>query len=302
MATGVYEVCLKEQGNPLSLRISLPEQSDLIVPKDQLILKNAVYNTLFVLRQLKDARHPSVDVYAKQLKTIAELGLSGSEAQTEDAMEDLGRLQALAVSNEGQIIKNKYAKILGRMAGVYITLALGIYMAIKADFGADALGILRTFGMTTTDLVWLRSYIVAWAGAMAGAWVCFVWRDEVLGYNDLNRVRPSWQGAQIRLLGTAVQTMAIGLLMHKGVLSFQVGDFDTRLFPTDSVTAILVGVLCGYSEKNLPMLISSKAGNVLGETKDSQQPQQGGSFNKMLSTLRQTFSSPAKPSTTTPGA
>lgn len=259
MTAGVFSVSVEPPENPLNMRIRAVHP-DAPVPKEQLGLKTAVYNALFVLRQLEDPKH-SMAVYAKHLKSIAELGLCGDEAQTEDAEEELRQFKAKVVAHAGQVIKNHYAQRLGWLAFVNAAAAAGIYAAIKGV--PLLLDLLTRLGMNALDLIWLRSHMFAWCGAMAGTWVCFVLRNENVAFADLGRINPGWRAAQLRLLITGIQTLFIGLLMHKEVLSFQIGKFDTRLFPEDAVVALLVGVLCGYSEKTLSLVINSKAAALL---------------------------------------
>jgi len=256
MAAGVFTVSVEPPDNYLNMRIRAKDP-DAPIPKKQWALRTAIYNALFVLRQLDGTPNSDLSAYAKQLKSIAELGLCGSEAQIDDAEEDLRQFKLKIVTHAGQLIKNRYAQILGRMAFMNAVAAAGIYAAIKG--WPWLLALLTSLGMNALDLVWLRSHMFAWCGAMAGAWVSFVLRNENIAFADLGRINPSWQAAQIRLLLTALQTLFIGLLMHLQVLSFQIGGFDTKLFPMDAVVALLVGVMCGYSEKTLSLVINSKA-------------------------------------------
>lgn len=258
MAAGVFTVSVDPPDNYLNMRIKAVSP-DAPIPKEQLSLKTELYNALFVLRQLDDPKH-SMASYAKHLKSIAELGLCGAEAQVEDAEEELRQFKDKVVAHAGQLIKNRYAQILGWMAFVNAAFAAGIYAAIKG--WPLLLDFLTRVGMNALDLIWLRSHMFAWCGAMAGAWVSFVLRNENIAFADLGRINPSWKAAQIRLLITAIQTLIIGLLMHKQVLSFQIGGFDTRKFPEEAIVALLVGVMCGYSEKTLSLVINSKAADL----------------------------------------
>lgn len=265
MAAGAYTLLVEPPENYLNLRLP-PLDPNASLPEDQIALRADIYSALFVLRQLDAAVHPNVQQYAKRLSSIAILGLCGAVAQTDVAARALEQLKCEVVDNDGQLIKNRYARMMGWMAAVNALLGAYLYAAIKCNYWPWFLGsVLACLGLAEADLTWLRSYMFAWGGALAGAWVSFIWRHGDLAFNDLGRIRPNWVTAQIRLLYTAMQTLIIGLLMHLQVLSFQLGKFDTKEFPINPLVALLVGVLCGYSEKLLPLVISSKATSLFGD-------------------------------------
>lgn len=264
MAAGAYTLLVEPPENYLNLRLP-PLDPNASLPEDQIALRADIYSALFVLRQLDVAVHPNVQQYAKRLSSIAILGLCGAVAQTDVAAKALEQLKCEVVDNDGQLIKNRYARMMGWMAAIDALLGAYLFAAIKCNYWPWFLGsVLACLGLVETDLTWLRSYMFAWGGALVGAWVSFIWRHGDLAFNDLGRIRPNWVTAQIRLLYTAIQTLVIGLLMHLQVLSFQLGKFDTKEFPINPLVALLVGVLCGYSEKLLPLVITSKADALFG--------------------------------------
>lgn len=264
MAAGAYKLLVEPPENYLNLRLP-PIDQNAHLPEDQIALRAEIYNALFVIRQLDATLHPNVQQYAKRLSSIAILGLCGAQAQTDIAAKALEQLKCEVVDHDGEIIKNRYAQMMGWMGAVNAFLGVYLYAAITCNYWPWFLNsALTCLGLTPTDLTSMRSYMFAWGGALVGAWVSFIWRQSEIAFSDLGRIRPNWNTAQIRLLYTAIQTLIIGLLMHLQVLSFQLGKFDTKDFPTNPLVALLVGVLCGYSEKLLPLVINSKASSLFG--------------------------------------
>lgn len=300
MAAGAFSVRVEPPDNYLNMRLP-PVKPEDALPEDQVALRSDIYSALFVLRQLNEAEHPNLQQYAKRLRSIAILGLCGQEAQTDIASKALEQLKAEVVDHDGQLIKNRYARMMGYMAAADAFLGAYLYAAIKCNYWPWFLGAqLGCLGLTDVDLVSLRSYMFAWGGALAGAWVSFIWRQSIIAFNDLGRIRPNWITAQIRLLYTAIQTLVIGVLMHLQMIAFQVGRFDTVEFATNSLVALLVGVLCGYSEKLLPLVIASKASTMFGASEENGPPPPKTGSTPPAPTSAQPEPAPSEPASAQP--
>lgn len=255
MAAGAYELHKVDSDGCFSLK---PVVEDL--PEDQMELRAEVDRTLFVLQQLRSDSSANIQEYIRHLRTIAEIGLTGAVAQTVVAAKSLVQLKEEIVEADGQIIKNRYAHVLGWYAGFNAIGAVLVYAGLKLSFVSQGLGaVLREAGMTQVDMTSLRSYAIAWCGAMAGGWISFVWRSADISFSELTRVRPSWRTAQIRLLFTGMQTVLVGLLMHLDVLSFKLGSLDTSRFADNALVALAVGAVCGCSEQALPLILAGKS-------------------------------------------
>jgi len=106
-------------------------------------------------------------------------------------------------------------------------------------------------------------FLYAWAGAMAGTWVSFGWRKAQFRFEDLGRPEVDYLWSSVRLIFTGLQTVIIGLFLTLGIVNVNFGQITTAAFAHSVEMALLIGLLCGFSEQTLPSAIAKQASSLL---------------------------------------
>lgn len=240
----------RNEGITFSLKDSLEP-----APEEQTALWLDIERVVETLKQLFPEGGPRFDRYFEDAFSLASVGLVGPMAQPATAALALQSLKETILANEAGRVKNRHLLDLGRWA-----LGLG---AAAALLGL-ALHALGGWGrLDSVNCALLAQFCHAWAGAMAGTWISFGWRKAQFRFEDLGRPEADFLRPPARLVFTGLQTVIVGLLFTLGVVNVSFGQIATASFSTNVEMALLVGLLCGFSEQTLPSAIARQASSLL---------------------------------------
>ncbi len=247
MARGAYNVS-PDSENPRDIIFAIANGFVGEVPEDQLSLQNEVADALTVLRGVFPNEGQRFEEYFRQLLSLAQAGLVGETANPQVASRALATLKGDIVAREGGRIKNQYMKKLGAKAAL-----LGVPTLVGA-----ILVILFLPAATR-----LAGYMFLWVGAMVGVWLSFGTRKVALRFEDLHIPEQDRLEPMVRLIFSGLLSLIMGLIFANGAMEVSLGSITTAQFVEDPEIAILIGVLCGFSEKALSAQIASSAVKII---------------------------------------
>lgn len=245
MPEGSFTVAPDGDTRDIVFRVK-PNTGDL--PEDQLTLKDDIEKSLTVLRGLFSPGDPRFASYFRALLSLAQLGLAAEPAHPLLATRALVALKNEVVAREAGRIKNLYMKELGR-----VSLLLGLPLFSAA--------------IITTALFpahrMLSGFLALLAGCMAGVWLSFGARKVSLPFEELHIPEADRLEPLVRLLFAGFLTFAMGLLFSLGAITVTVGSVTTSLINESLRVALLVGLLCGFSEQLLATRVAKQASSFL---------------------------------------
>jgi hypothetical protein len=190
--------------------------------------------------------------YIRKLAYIARVGLSSpglvrfSNSLLESFKNDF-------VSREADFIKNRYVEVLGQHALVIGGIFLLVY------------GLADIFGVRHGCLHTYRSFLAMGAAACAGTWLSFSLRRVTLGFTDLANLDEDRLKPAMRLLFVVGLTWVIGVFLINNLVDFRIGNVPlAKELLTSGKIAVLLGVICGISERALASAVSRRSDDVLG--------------------------------------
>lgn len=241
IARGAF-IVYRDQSDACDIHFQQNELDGVAIPEDQLALKDEVENSLLVMRSLFPKGGVRFDSYFRQLLSLAQLGLVG-EANPSLALRTLKNLQLQVVIQEGARIKNQYMRKLGMSA---LTIGLPTFVLALC---------LRSF----TSLDTYSSFCFLWSGCMAGIWLSFGIRKPKLKFEDLHVLESDRLSPYIRLFFAGLLTVVLGLLFSTEAVVISIGSLSTQDLKVSPEIALLIGVLCGVSEKTLSEKVGKTA-------------------------------------------
>lgn len=247
MAKGAFIVA-PDPGNPKDILFKVASEDVKEIPEDQLLLRDEVDRALTVLRTAFRDDEKRFAHYYRQLLSLAQTGLVGNAAQPEFARRALLVLKGDIVASEGSAIKNRYMKVLGSRA---LTLAVpGVMWSLITDlFSADKM-VIGYFGLL-------------WAGCMSGVWLSFGARKTVIEFEHLHIMEEDMLEPYVRLAFAGLLTIIVGLLFSTKAVTVTMGSLTSADIVSRPDVAILIGMLCGFSEKALSTKVASQAAAIL---------------------------------------
>jgi hypothetical protein len=190
--------------------------------------------------------------YIYSLEEIALIG-TASQASVRYANSLLDAFKNDFVSFECDSVKNRYVTLLGLHALVIGLLFLLPYIVLE-QYGAHH-GFFHSY----------KSFLLLAVAACAGTWLSFSLRRVTLGFSDLanleeDRLRPAG-----RLLFVIGLTWVIALFIAVRIIDFKIGEvpITEQLLHSGSI-AVLMGVVCGISERALSTVVSRRSDEVIG--------------------------------------
>lgn len=253
MAQGAFTLDYDEEGEPkrkCGINFQVNPGVDP-TPEDQAALMLDIDRVVATLNRLFPLGGPRFERYFEDAFSLASAGLVGPNAQPLTAARALQNLKDEVLINEAGVVKNKHLLELG-------------YWALYFTLGAVALG-LAFHGMAERGWLpkvntrLLGQFCYAWAGAMAGTWVSFGYRKAQFTFEDLGRPEADYLWSSVRLIFTGLQTVIIGLLLVLEIVNISFGKISTAHFATSVELAVVIGLLCGFSEQTLPSAIAKQA-------------------------------------------
>jgi hypothetical protein len=222
-----------------------PRHSDDPIPEDHLTLKDEVEHTLTVLRSLFPNGGPRFEGYYQPLLALAQVGLAAETPQPEVARRALNALKQQVVTWEGGGIKNRYMKQLGACAALLAAPA--------------AVGALLLLWAGSDDTMFAR-FLAVWGGCMAGVWLSFGARKTAWTFDDLHMPERDRLEPLIRLVFAGLLTIIIALSFSTETVVVAVGTVNSAQVNSSYRVALLVGMLCGFSEQALSSTVARHAG------------------------------------------
>jgi hypothetical protein len=222
-------------------------------PEEQLRLKDDVEQALIVLRGLFPDGKGRFEDYFRPLLSLAQCGLVGDAANTGVAARALASLKAEVTAREGGTVKNRYMKTLGLRAALVggPTLVLALVLLHFAP----------RYGI-------LANFLVLWSGCMAGVWLSFGARKATFRFEDLHIPEQDRLEPMIRLFFAGFLTVILALLFSVGAVSVTLGSITTSSINSQFRVALLVGMLCGFSEQILSSKVAKQASALLDFAKN----------------------------------
>jgi len=247
MAKGLFVVS-RDKDNPRDILFNTRNNITELDDEDQLSLRDEIDRTLAVLRILFKDDDENFNYYFSPILSLAQAGLVGDNAAPKVAKRALNELKNEIVAREGGKVKNKYMKELGKKA---LSLAIpAVIIAIVLDF--------------FTILPSIVVFLFLWSGCMVGVWLSFGVRKTILKFENLAVIEEDRLEPTIRLIFTGLLTTMIGLLLFTEVIKINVGSVSSTDLSSNISVAILIGMICGFSEKALPDKIKEQANKLLG--------------------------------------
>jgi len=261
MAIGAFEIDYsKDSATNRKIGIVFKvKQVDTQPPEDQTTLMLALEQVVTTLNALFPSGDGNHARYLEDAFTLASVGLVGDTAYPETASRALESLKEGILLNEAGRVKNSHLLNLGKWALCFAAAAVLL--------GAAAHGLELSRWRGSVRFALIGQFCYAWAGAMAGTWVSFGWRKAQFRFDDLGRPEADYLWSSTRLIFTGLQTLIVGLLLSLGVVNVNFGQITTASFAQSVEMALLVGLLCGFTEQTLPSAIAKQASSLLQSIK-----------------------------------
>ena len=185
--------------------------------------------------------------FIKKLSGVAEIGLRGARPELGKlALDDLREQYLRRVA---PAVKNRHMAGLGAWCLVVAVVALALHnvttmtpppFAAFASFFGDA-------------AFWAqkRTFFLLIAGSSVGAWASFAMRNETLAFTQLASPQADMLRPFMRVAFVTALTSLVGLILWTGFLTFSIGGVQVAAFRTNGSIALLLGALCGLSERAL---------------------------------------------------
>jgi hypothetical protein len=204
--------------------------------------RNSSYTSDFLRRRLR---------YLRYLEEIALIG-TGPHPSVPYANSLLDLFKNDFVTLECDFVKNRYVTILGLHALGIGFLFLLPYIVLEHRVHH---GFFHSY----------KSFLILAAAACAGTWLSFSLRRVTLGFTDLANLEEDRLKPTSRLLFVIGLTWVIALFIATKIIDFKIGGvaITEQLFHSGTV-AVLMGVLCGISERALAGVVSRRSDDVIG--------------------------------------
>lgn len=202
----------------------------------------------------------TADRYLRKLQEIADYGLV--RGQIDLAKRQLVSLTDEFVVSEADEIKNEHIRRLGYAAGVGALVFATAYGAILLT---------TSYGNWLGNSAYLFSlFIRAALGACIGTWLSFSIRKETLRFDELANLEADLLRPIYRLAFVILLTMTLCLMFTADAIQVEIGSLKTKVFAEQEgqgwpgLVALLIGVLCGISERGLAGSVQKRASEFTG--------------------------------------
>lgn len=215
-----------------------------VASDEQLLLKDEVEHALMVLRTLFPTGGARFESYFAPLLSLAQVGLSADPAQPAVARRALLALKNQVLVWEGARIKNRYMKELGLRSVLLAIPPALICVLVRKYYPPGTL---------------FAQFAMLWAGCMAGVWLSFGARKTAWSFDDLHIPEQDRLEPFVRLFFAGLLTIIIGLSFSTGTIVVTVGAVSTSDINDNLRVALLIGMLCGFSEQILSSRVAQHA-------------------------------------------
>ena len=222
------------------------------VPAVQIQLRDAIEQTLLVLRTMFRDTDPRFAEYYRPLLSLAQAGLVGDGASPEISLQALATLRAEITAREAGRIKNQYMKSLLWRAGLLAIALFAVAVVLHA---------------VNPQAVAVSNFFTLLGGSMLGVWVSFGARKTTLRFEELHVLEEDRLEPFIRLVFAGLLTVIIGLLFGLKAVVVTIGAVTTDRIMTEWPVALLIGMLSGFSEQALSSTVAKHASTLFSAGK-----------------------------------
>ena len=251
MPAGAFRVYQDKQ-NPRDIHFELVADGPVPVPEEQIRLRDGIDQSLMVLRMLFPDNDIRFNEYFRPLLSLAQAGLVGENPQPEVSIRALVALKQEITAREGGRVKNQYMKSLGKNAVVIAAPTLLIAVILRWQF---------------PQFHQITNFFLLWSGCMAGVWLSFGARKTFFNFEDLHIPEQDRLEPLVRLIFAGLLTTIIGLLFSTKAVVVSIGAITTDQINESDRVALLIGMLCGFSEQVLSSQIAKHASTLLDNGK-----------------------------------
>lgn len=241
-------VVASDPKDPKDILFQLTSSATTPIPQEQLMLMDEISRTLSVLRMLYEKDDTKFFSLHRRLLALARAGLVGVTAQPIAARRALQELRDDVTAMEAGNVKNHYMKSLGKRSVILGTLAFLVA------------GVLDRYGIQPA----ISSFFCLWGACMAGVWLSFGARKPQLSFEELHIPEKDRLEPFVRLVFAGLLTTILGLAFSLELIVVKLGTKTTAQVTADPQVAILIGLLCGFSEQILSIKVSQQATRFLG--------------------------------------
>lgn len=200
--------------------------------------------------------------YIRKLYYIATCGLA-SETGATQALSALESFREEFVSREADVVKNQYVRKLAICAALFALGFFALHLFAQGPPGGFGTGLGSKWPQLASRVVTtladpMPQFLLLAVGASAGTWLSFALRRPFLGFADLAVLEDDRLAPTARIAFVIGLTWVIGLLIHNKLVVLQVGGVSI-----DLAMALLLGLLCGISERALAGAVSKRASDIL---------------------------------------
>jgi hypothetical protein len=245
MTEGAFFVS-QDRENPRDIHFKVASETTTI-PTEQHELREAVEQTLIVLRGVYPEGAPLFPPYFRQLLSLAQTGLVGKNAQPELAKSALTNLKRDITVREAGRVKNGYMRALGWRAMI---------------LGMPALACTYAFHLIAPGHPIEAIVLAIWGGCMGGCWVSFGARKPNISFEDLQVLEQDRVEPTLRLIFAGLVAETLALLLSTGAVDVKIGVLSASTLMSSYKVALLVGVLCGLAEQALPSKMLKRANDL----------------------------------------
>jgi hypothetical protein len=243
-------------------------------PSEHLVLFGEVSQTLQVLAEIQSRLRPPpkkptgntrahrdlkrrdrLRSYYVRLAQIADVGLTGTSPQPGIALPALTALEEQILGREGRWLKTRHMTQLGRAVGSIALPAVALAALAPATESWDWLD--TEAGLVSRAQV--RCFALLVASCAVGVWLSFGARTTTMTFDDLRLLEQDFLGARGRVVFAEVLTVALAVLFSAGVIVLKLGRFELSEVLSVPLAAVLIGLLCGVSERALPRQLTSQS-------------------------------------------
>lgn len=216
------------------------------VCKEQLDLYKLIEEACSIIKSLEKTADKVKRSYFEKILSLAQVGLTGPNAQPELALASLKSLKQDIVIKESGRIKNKYM------------ISLGIWSVSLIFVGLLALIITNYFKVYT-----IEKYIYTFIGAMIGTWVSFGARKVELKFEELSVIEKDRLNHILRLIFVGISSNILLLFISSGIFEFSIGGLGSKEILDSKELQVLVGIIFGLIEYKLAIGLFNKANDII---------------------------------------
>lgn len=246
MSKGCFEVDENSEC-PNDIRCGvIPEYAGEKLPENQKNLYDEVERTNTVIQSLKNTRYETKREYFNKLLSLAQVGLTGENAQPEVAISALNLLKEQICTREGGRIKNQYMMQLGINATIMVLISFGVLII------CDKMNINEC-----------RPYLCTFLGSQIGTWLSFGARKVKLSFDELHIIEEDRLGPWIRLIFIGITSIVFMLFINSGIVQIAIGSISIEDIRKSVELQILIGTMCGLLEHKLAIGILHKTNEII---------------------------------------